>query len=75
MELELALLDAKETRDVRYRAYMDRLNRFPLDIDFVLGLYDAYKLAERRIADLEHIYHTLFPTLKASDCPSSCATE
>lgn len=75
LELELALLDAKEARDARYQKYMDSLNRFPLDIEFVLGLYDAYQLAERRIADLEHIYHTLFPTPKASDCPSSCETE
>lgn len=70
LELELALLDAKEARDIRYRAYMNSLNRFPLDIEFVLGLYDAYQLAERRIADLEHIYNTLFPTLKESDCIS-----
>lgn len=75
LELKLALLDAKEACDTRYRKYMDSLNSFPLDIEFVLGLYDAYRLAERRIADLEHIYHTLFPTPKASDCPSSCETE
>lgn len=75
LELELALLDAKEARDIRYRAYMNSLNHFPLDIEFVLGLYDAYQLAERRIADLEHIYHTLFQTPKESDCPSSCETE
>ena len=75
LELELALLDAKEARDIRYRAYMNSLNHFHLDIEFVLGLYDAYQLAERRIADLEHIYHTLFQIPKASDCPSSCATE
>lgn len=75
LELELALLDAKEACDTRYRKYMDSLNKLPLDIEFVLGLYDAYQLAERRIADLEHIYHTLFPTPKASDCPSSCETD
>lgn len=70
LELELALLDAKEARDARYQKYMDSLNRYPLNIDVVLGLYDAYKWAERHIADLEHIYHTLFQTPKTSDCPS-----
>lgn len=75
LELELALLDAKEARDARYQKYMDSLNRFPLNIDVVLGLYDAYKWTERHIADLERIYHTLFQTPKTSDCPSSCETE
>ena len=75
LELELALLDAKEARDIRYRAYMNSLNHFPLDIEFVLGLYDAYQLAERRIADLEHIYNTLFQTPKESDCISCIEME
>lgn len=75
LELELALLDAKESRDVCYQEYKDSLNMFPLNIEFALGLYDAYQLAERRIADLEHIYHTLFQTPKASDCTPSNATE
>lgn len=75
LELELALLDAKEARDVRYQKYMDSLNRFPLNIEVVLGLYDAYKWAERHIADLEHIYNTLFQTPKESDCISCIEME
>lgn len=75
LELKLALLDAKEARDARYQKYMDSLNRFPLNIDVVLGLYDAYKWTERHIADLEHIYHTLFQTPKTSDYPSCSELE
>ena len=75
LKLELALLDAKEARDARYQKYMDSLNRFPLNIDVVLGLYDAYKWTERHIADLEHIYHTLFQTPKTSDYPSCSELE